>query len=56
MLEYFRELGDLGGSSKIISGSTRKFFYEVWEIWALFSGRKGTLAPTRRASLLMLHS
>ena len=55
MLEYFRKLGrssssfrDLGCSSRIILGSTREYFYGVWEIEALFSGSKEPVAPLGR--------
>ena len=62
ILSSFRELGrscitlrDLGGTVKIILGSTRKYHKGAREILALFSGSKGALTPppptpTRRIS------
>ena len=35
----------MGSSSNIILGSTRKYFKGSGEIWPLFSGSKGALAP-----------
>ena len=62
VLNSFRELGrscitfrDLGSTVKIILESARKYHEGAREIWALFSGSKGSLPPhphfpTRRAS------
>ena len=63
MLEYFRELWrsciiltfrDLRSSSKIVLGSTRKYFKGAWEILTLFSGCKGTPTPPPPPSSLSL--
>ena len=54
MLKYFRQLGtncitfrDLGNSSKIVLGSTRKYFKGAGGIWALLSTYPHPIPPPR---------